>query len=211
MRVVLVGGGGHASDILGVFEAVARAQGAARMPVAGLVADEDVDLTRFTHRGVTQIGYIDDLPKLDVSHYIIAIGYSQPRRAVQARVARFGLTAASVTHPLADIPPGVPVGEGSVILSGFRSSPMARIGRHVYLSHGALIGHDCDVRDFVTILPGAAISGDTVLGEACLIGTNAAVIQGLTIGEGAVVGAGAVVTRNVDPGVTVVGSPARPR
>lgn len=58
-------------------------------------------------------------------------------------------------------------------------------------------------------MPGAAISGDTVLEEQCLIGTNACVIQGIRIGRGATVGAGAVVTRDVPPGATVIGNPGR--
>jgi sugar O-acyltransferase (sialic acid O-acetyltransferase NeuD family) len=210
MRVVLVGGGGHASDILGVFEAAARAKGETTTPIAGIVADGDVDLRRFTHRGVGQIGYIDDLKSLDVSHYIIAVGFSLPRQKLQARVDAFGLRAASIIHPLADIPPSIPVGEGTVILSGVRMSPMAIVGRHVYLSHGCLIGHDCDIQDFVTVLPGAAVSGDTILGEASLIGTNASVVQGRTIGARAIVGAGAVVVKDVAPDITVVGSPAAP-
>jgi acetyltransferase-like isoleucine patch superfamily enzyme len=41
------------------------------------------------------------------------------------------------------------------------------------------------------------------------IGSGATILCGITIGEGAMVGAGAVVTRDVAPGVTVAGVPAR--
>ncbi len=41
------------------------------------------------------------------------------------------------------------------------------------------------------------------------IGSGATILCGVTIGEGAMVGAGAVVTRDVGPGETVVGVPAR--
>jgi len=41
------------------------------------------------------------------------------------------------------------------------------------------------------------------------IGSGATILCGVTIGEGAMVGAGAVVTRDVAPGATVAGVPAR--
>jgi acetyltransferase-like isoleucine patch superfamily enzyme len=41
------------------------------------------------------------------------------------------------------------------------------------------------------------------------IGSGAVILGGVTIGEAALVGAGAVVTRDVAPGTTVAGNPAR--
>lgn len=42
------------------------------------------------------------------------------------------------------------------------------------------------------------------------IGGGAIILPGITIGDDAVIGAGAVVTRDVSPGATVAGNPARP-
>ena len=47
------------------------------------------------------------------------------------------------------------------------------------------------------------------MGRRASIGSGAVILGGLTIGEGALVGAGAVVTRDVGPGETVAGVPAR--
>ncbi len=49
----------------------------------------------------------------------------------------------------------------------------------------------------------------TIVERRASIGSGAIVLGGVRIGAGALVGAGAVVTRDVDPGATVVGSPAR--
>jgi UDP-2-acetamido-3-amino-2,3-dideoxy-glucuronate N-acetyltransferase len=45
--------------------------------------------------------------------------------------------------------------------------------------------------------------------DGASIGSGATILGGVTIGAGATVGAGAVVTRDVPPGATVVGNPAR--
>jgi acetyltransferase-like isoleucine patch superfamily enzyme len=60
------------------------------------------------------------------------------------------------------------------------------------------------------------VSGRVRIGARAYIGTNASIINvdadaPLVIGDDAVVGAAACVTRNVAPGTTVVGVPAKPR
>lgn len=48
------------------------------------------------------------------------------------------------------------------------------------------------------------------IGDDVWIGGGAIILPGITIGDGAIVGAGAVATRDVPPGATVAGNPARP-
>ena len=50
----------------------------------------------------------------------------------------------------------------------------------------------------------------TTVERRAALGSGAVVLGGVRIGTGATIGAGAVVTRDVEPGATVVGSPARP-
>jgi acetyltransferase-like isoleucine patch superfamily enzyme len=50
---------------------------------------------------------------------------------------------------------------------------------------------------------------ETVVEDGASIGSGATILGGVRIGRGALVGAGAVVTRDVAPGTTVAGNPAR--
>ena len=50
---------------------------------------------------------------------------------------------------------------------------------------------------------------ETVVERGASLGSGAVVLAGVRIGAGALVGAGAVVTRDVAPGTTVAGQPAR--
>ena len=49
----------------------------------------------------------------------------------------------------------------------------------------------------------------TLVKKGASIGSGATILCGVTIGEGALIGAGSVVTKDVPPGATVVGNPAR--
>lgn len=50
---------------------------------------------------------------------------------------------------------------------------------------------------------------ETVIEDDVVIGSNATILGGITIGKGAVIGAGSVVTKDVPPGETWVGNPAK--
>jgi sugar O-acyltransferase (sialic acid O-acetyltransferase NeuD family) len=204
MRLVLVCGGGFASDVIGIISAL-NACGAG-IEVAGFVADVDIDGWRFP--GYKQIGGIGDMSRLDVSHYLVCLGYPQKKKSVIDRIVGVECCPALI-HPMAWIPDGVEFGVGGIVMANACLTRGVTVGKHVYLSHGVLLGHECSVGDYVSAMPGASVSGDTVLGDGCMIGANSTVLEKRRVGKWASVGAGAVVTRDVPDGVTVKGVPAR--
>ena len=91
----------------------------------------------------------------------------------------------------------------------------AKIGRYFHCNIYSYVAHDCVIGDFVTFAPNVRCNGNVVIEDHAYIGTGAIIKQGLpgkplVIGKGAVVGMGAIVTKDVAPGQTVIGNPARP-
>lgn len=81
------------------------------------------------------------------------------------------------------------------------------IGSGCVIADGVFVGssdHDRQDRHRVHGTGPIKIGNDVFLGQRCVV------LGGVTIGDGATVGAHAVVTRDVAPGQTVVGIPARP-
>lgn len=104
----------------------------------------------------------------------------------------------------------VVIGDGACLSPFVTLTSNIRIGRCFHANLYSYVEHDCVIGDFVTLAPGAKVNGNVTIGDHAYIGSGAIIRQALTIGAGAIVGMGAVVTRDVPPGVTVVGTPAKP-
>ncbi|HEV7771240.1 MAG TPA: acyltransferase [Solirubrobacterales bacterium] len=112
-----------------------------------------------------------------------------------------------------EIQRGVEVGVACKIQSHTFICEGVRIEDEVFIGHGVTFVNDKHPR--ATDETGAPQSEDdwellaTTVERGASIGSGATVLGGVRIGRGATVGAGAVVTRDVEPGTTVVGNPAR--
>jgi len=101
-------------------------------------------------------------------------------------------------------------GQGAVICAGSIGTVNLRIGAYAMINLSCTIGHEAVLGKGCVLNPTVNISGGVSLEEGVLIGTGAQVLQYVRVGKYATVGAGAVVTKDVMPGSTVVGIPAKP-
>ncbi|MDR3395459.1 MAG: serine O-acetyltransferase [Parasulfuritortus sp.] len=104
-------------------------------------------------------------------------------------------------------------------LTGIEIHPGAVIGRKVFIDHGMgiVIGETAVIGDGCTLYHGVTLGGTSwqkgkrhpTLEADVIIGAGAKVLGPITLGVGAKVGSNAVVVKDVPPGATAVGIPAR--
>jgi len=99
--------------------------------------------------------------------------------------------------------------------------PGATIGQNFFIDHGfTVIGETAHIGDNVTIYQCVTLGGTNpadgvpgkrhpTIADNVIIGSGAQVLGPILVGEGARIGANSVVTKDVLPGATMVGIPAR--
>lgn len=206
--IVVFGGGGLGRE----YAAIARS---CRWSIGGFVdivpcvpGVDVVCLEQDAHqvlptRFVNRLGEPDYVP-------LVAIGTPSvlQRTAAKVRTLR-GARFTNIIHPTACLLERVSLGDANVIYPGAILTTNIEVGSFNCISNNVSIGHDVRIGDCNVITPGANISGCCTIGNGVLIGTGANLLPGVTVGDGARIGAGAVVTKDVAPGATVVGMPAK--
>ncbi|MBB3012257.1 NeuD/PglB/VioB family sugar acetyltransferase [Cupriavidus alkaliphilus] len=199
MSIVIFGAGGLGREVLATLQltghnviAFVVEPGYAAQPIRGVPVFDNIEPW---------------LAREDVS-FVIAVGDCKARARIASKLHTRHFP--TLMHPAVAKGHHVEIGKGAIFLGPASMTTDVQIGEHALINPGCVISHDCKIGAFANLGPGVSLAGGVTVGEGADLGVGAVVAPRCTIGAGAIVGAGAVVIRDVDPGATVVGVPARP-
>lgn len=87
---------------------------------------------------------------------------------------------------------------------------VTRVGRGSKIDHYYHIGHNTRIGERTVITANTTLAGGAVVGSDCFVGVGSLIRERVRVGDAASVGIGSVVTKDVPPGETWAGVPARP-
>lgn len=208
--------GGRQALVLLAASGLAR-EVMASVATAGLfdivgVLDDDPDRRGTAVGSATVIGAIADAVDHPGAQFVVCAGRGAVRERIVSRLAELGIGAdryATVIDPTAVVPAGCTVGTGSILLAQVVLTADVAVGQHAVLMPQVVLTHDNRVDDYATMCAGVALGGNVRVGRAAYLGMNSSVRQNVRVGALATLGMGSVLLRDLPPGRTWAGVPAR--
>jgi sugar O-acyltransferase (sialic acid O-acetyltransferase NeuD family) len=207
--LVILGTGGSAYDVLDIVEAI----NAIRPTWEAVGFLDDVRSAGIHHLGLEVLGPLRDAARFTAGFFVNAIageGSFRQRLEILTSTRMDHDRFATLVHPGSSVSSRARLGRGVVVNPGVVVAGGVAIGNHVMLCTGCVVGHESSIGDGSILAPGSVVSGLVEIESSCYIGAGAMVRQKLRVGTRSLIGMGAVVVRDVEPGSTQIGNPARP-
>jgi sugar O-acyltransferase (sialic acid O-acetyltransferase NeuD family) len=204
--IVVFGAGGFGREVAQLIEDLNR--GSPRFEIVGFV-DDDPSMVGKVLNGYSVLSSqqaLEAAPGLSVA---VAVGDPVTRMRIVERIRKYGVSFPNLVHPSVVIGREVRLGVGNIICAGSILTVNIRLGDFCQLNLKTTVGHDAVLDHFATSACGVDFAGYSHLGVGTYFGNHATVLQSVRVGPFTTVGAGAVVNRDLPPGVTAVGVPAR--
>jgi sugar O-acyltransferase (sialic acid O-acetyltransferase NeuD family) len=187
MKKVLIGNGGHAREVM---------------------AQMEVNLLRFVDDQ-----YVDEhtlpLSQFDPKKYIamVAVADSKDRYDIIQRLPK-ETQFFTFIHPTALLMEDIEIGEGSFIGAYSILTTNIKIGKHAILNRGNHIGHDCQIGNYFSAMPGAIVSGNVRIYDLVYMGNNSSIREKLSIHSLTTIGMNSAVVKHIEQSGVYVGCPA---
>jgi UDP-perosamine 4-acetyltransferase len=194
--IVVIGGGGHARVVISILKKLPR------YDILGYTDPKD----QGNLLGISYLGCDDELKeikkKFPVCAAVIGVGMvsaddASKRVEIFQRLKSLCYEVPPVISPDAIVNEAVEIGSGT------------RFGKCAILNTRCSVDHDCEVKDFSQVGPGATLCGGVFVDEKVLVGAGSVVCQNKSIRENCIIGAGSVVTEDCVESCTYAGVPAR--
>lgn len=188
--VVVIGGGGHASVLVGVLKLLdAKILGYTALDPSqdlGLayLGDDKTFLSSFKPESVCLVNGLGS----------VSVNGNRTRGLVYNQYKKLGFTFLTLIHPSAIIANEVHLGEGAQLMAGSILQSKSSIGNNTIVNTGAKIDHHSILGDHVHVAPGATVCGAVKVGHYSLLGAGSCIIQNVAIEDCLLVRAGTVVT-----------------
>lgn len=115
----------------------------------------------------------------------------------------------SLISPLASIGSNTIIGKGVVISRWSTITSDTVIGDHTHIGVFSCIGHDIKIGECCHMGAYTFIGGRATIGKKVTIHPRVNILPDKKVGDDAIIGAGSIVLKNVKPGETVFGIPAK--
>lgn len=206
-RLIVLGTGGNAYDVLDTVEAINRA--VPSWDVVGFLADHAPPGSEYLNLPV--LGTLADAAAHTDCWFVSAIWNDRAYKSLDVILARTRLASgrfATLIHPGASVSQRARLGRDVVVQHGASIAGNVDVADHVWVGPGCIVGHGAGLASYTILAPGALLGGSVQVQTKCYVGSGALVRPGVRLGSESMIGMGAVVLTDVTEGDTVVGNPA---
>ncbi len=205
-KLIIIGAGGFGRE---VFSCAKDLQAHKKeWDIKGFLDDNPRALDGYNYEAPI-IGSIKNYVPQEEDCFVMGLESPQGKLSIAELMLPKGARFVTLIHPTAAIGKNSSLGDGCVMCAHSALSCDVKVGNFVTLNAHAAIGHDAVINDGVSISSFALISGFVKLGRGAYVGVHGCVLPGVTVGDFATVGAASVAIKNVKPGTTVIGVPAK--
>lgn len=208
-RLVLLGAGDHAQDVLSIARESQQC-GRFDYELAGFLVEPGYGAAGTIVAGLPILGdpsWLEGRAQEVVA--LCAVGSSALRLRFSRICQRYGVRCATIVHPSVLIGPDVEIGDGVVLAARCVLTRRVRIGDHSQINVACTLPHGTVIADHVTMSPGVQLAGNVHIDTGCFLGIGSSIIQRRTLGRWSTIGAGCAVVHDVPDNATVVGVPGR--
>ena len=189
MKKALIGYGGHAKEVM---------------------SQMGVKLTCFVDDKYVVYG-TKPLSEFDPNEYVVmvAVANSKDRFDIIQRLPKETKYFTWIHPTTLIMGENVEIGEGSFIGAYSILTTNIKIGKHAILNRGNHIGHDCEIGDYFSAMPGSIVSGNVKIFDCVYMGNNSSIREKLSIHSLSTIGMNSAVVKHIEEPGIYVGCPAK--